>query len=92
MGHRIHHLYLWHIADEMGVLSNVLNILSSEVGADGNNVPTDTAKTQKKRLREEEIQERKENKAFRIAVGTSLTSLAKTNTVIAKCHKIKSCK
>ena len=33
-GRRSHHLYLWHIGDTMGVLKNVLGVLSGEVALD----------------------------------------------------------
>lgn len=83
MGHRSHHLYLWKIADEMGVLSNVLNILSPEVGADGDKVRTDTARSSNKKRARAEEEEKAEAKAFRAAIGKSLSDLAATNEVIA---------
>ena len=46
MGHRVHHLYLWHLADTMGILCRVLNVLSPEVAAGNENCPTDTAAVQ----------------------------------------------
>jgi hypothetical protein len=35
MGHKIHHLCLWHISDKMGVLKHVLHVLSAEVAYNG---------------------------------------------------------
>lgn len=78
-GHRVHHLYLWYVADKMGVLSNVLNILSAEAGADNDNVHTDTQKVQIQRKRKhegEEKQEREQRRAFWESVGSSLAYLA----------------
>lgn len=46
LGHCIHHLYLWHLSDEMGVLSNVLNKLSKNVATESSKVPADTAQVQ----------------------------------------------
>jgi hypothetical protein len=64
----------------MGVLSNVLNILNSESGADADNVHTDTQRVQRKRKAEgEDKKEKAERRAFRIAVGGSLTALAITS-------------
>jgi hypothetical protein len=49
-GFRLHHLYFWVLADECGMLKNVLNILSAEVSGDTDNVPGDTALTKRARL------------------------------------------
>ena len=84
LGQRVHHLYLWYLADKMGVLKNVLNILSADVGADGDNVRTDTAEVHnRRRRRETEENEREDRKQFRQAIGASLTALAKTNQHMA---------
>jgi hypothetical protein len=48
VGHRVHHLYLWYLANKMGILSNVLNVLSAKASADGDNVHTDTQRVQRK--------------------------------------------
>ena len=77
-GHRFHHLYLWHLSDTMGVLNNVLNILSKEVGADSGNVHIDTARVQRTRKRsngddEEEIADRC---LFRKTLGVSMAQVA----------------
>ena len=49
LGHRLHHLYLWQIADKMGVLQDVLCVINAEVGGDGDNIHTDTAQVQHRR-------------------------------------------
>ena len=88
LGQRVHHLYLWHLTDKMGVLQNVLNILSSDVGADGDNVRTNSSEVQnRRRRRDEEETERAERKQFRLTVGASLTQLAKTNQHMASTAK-----
>jgi hypothetical protein len=48
-GQRFHHLYFWYLADLMGVLKNVLNVLSPEVAGDTDKIPGDTASTQRSR-------------------------------------------
>jgi hypothetical protein len=48
-GHRLHHLYFWVLADECGMLKDVLNILSPEVSGDADRVSGNTALTQKAR-------------------------------------------
>jgi hypothetical protein len=79
VGHRVHHLYLWYLADKMGVLSNVLNVLSAEAGADGDNVHTDTQKVQRKcKSDSDEKKDKEDKRAFREAVGSSLAFLAIT--------------
>lgn len=70
----------------MGVLSNVLNVLSADVGADGTNVQTNTSR-HRKRQRNEDESEKVERKAFRDAVGDSLLALANTNKIIARVNK-----
>lgn len=80
-GHRNHHLYLWYLGDKMGVLSNVLNILSPAVGADNNNVHTDTARVQnrrKSRTGEEDTKEREHKKKFRNIMSASMSYIAIT--------------
>ena len=90
LGHRPNHLMLWHLADEMGVLTNVLNVLSAEVGVDGDNVHVDTAKVQKKRARElEEKEEREDRKTFRNNMGNALTDLASSSRLLAKTRKVE---
>ena len=44
-----HLLYLWHLADTMDILSNVLNVLSKDVQVDCENIRTDLATRKKKR-------------------------------------------
>ena len=45
----------------MGILSNVLNVLSADVRGDSNNVHTDTAQVHKRRrLAQEEEEERRQ--------------------------------
>jgi hypothetical protein len=79
LGHRVHHLYLWYLADKMGVLKNVLNILSADVAADGDRVHKDTQQVQNARRKvQEDDKEKKERRAFRLAVGSSLASIAVT--------------
>jgi hypothetical protein len=53
-GQRSHHLYLWHLSDTMGVLKNVLTVLSQEVAGDSSRCPVDLSLTQKKRGRDVE--------------------------------------
>jgi hypothetical protein len=77
-GHANHLLYLWHIADKMQVLNNVLQVLDADVSADGSRVPRDTSAVQNKRKAQLEEKERQERKAFRVEVGTSLKSIAIT--------------
>jgi hypothetical protein len=80
VGHRVHHLYLWFLADKMGILSNVLNILSAEAGADGDNVHTDTQRVQRKRKSDtEDKHDKREKRVFRESVGNSLALLAVTS-------------
>lgn len=77
MGHRNHHLYLWHLADKMGILDEVLNTLSYEVAVDSDNVRTNTAEvvTKRKRITEDE-EEKTHKKNFREKVGASLSYIA----------------
>jgi hypothetical protein len=80
LGHRVHHLYLWHLADKMGALKNVLSTLSAEVGADGDNVHTDTSQVQNKRKRtEEEEEEKRELRSYRASLSDSIRTLAASN-------------
>jgi len=51
MGHRNHHLCLWHLADKRGILDEVLNTSSHEVAVDLENVQTNTAEVVTKRKR-----------------------------------------
>jgi hypothetical protein len=74
-GQRFHHLYFWHMADLMGVLKNVLNVLSPEVSGDTDNIPGDTASTQRSRrgrADEERDEDRVAKKLFREGVQSSL--------------------
>lgn len=88
MGHRFHHLYLWHLLDLHGIMSLVLTKLSPEVAMDStDNVHADTQYVQKRRRRaiEEEAVEKVERKKFRVMVGTALDVMAqsaKMDTVI----------
>lgn len=87
MGHRFHHLYLWHLLDLHGIMSLVLTKLSPEVAMDTDNVHADTQQVQKRRRRaiEEEAIEKVERKKFRVMVGTALDVMAqsaKMDTVI----------
>ena len=82
MGHKVHHLYLWYLADKMGVLQNVLNVLSSEVASDGDNIHATTQNVQhpqRSKLTQDDEHKKKEHRAFRIAVGSSLTAIAITS-------------
>jgi hypothetical protein len=73
LGQRFHHLYFWHLADLMGVLKNVLNVLSAEVSADTDNIPDNTASTQRSKRRAGSDDERDEDKKkFRNCVQSSL--------------------
>lgn len=79
-GHRLHHLYFWNLADELGMLKNVLNVLSSEVSGDTDNVPGDTALTQKARNKasppSEDDREKKKQK-YREGVSVALGVIGK---------------
>jgi hypothetical protein len=87
LGLKIHHLYLWHLSDKMGVLKNVLNVLSKEVAVDSDNIPSGLSLTQKKRKSAVSSDEEKEahKKHYREGVLTSLKSLgdglAHANTI-----------
>lgn len=76
MGHKIHHLYLWHISDKMGVLKHVLHVLSTDVACDGDIPHQSTQQVQQSRRNKDDEHERRERKAFRVAVGSSLGALA----------------
>jgi hypothetical protein len=83
-GHRLHHLYFWNLADELGMLKNVLNVLSAEVSGDCDNVPGDTALTANARRRAspppvvlvEDEREKKKQK-YRDGVTDALNSIGK---------------
>ena len=63
----------------MGVLKNVLNILSTDVAANRDNVHKDTSAVQQAcHQNNEDDKEKQERRAFRVAVGTSLTAIAIT--------------
>jgi hypothetical protein len=96
LGLKVHHLYLWHLSDKMGVLKNVLNVLSKEVAVDGDNIPSGLSQTQKKRksppvasVQDEESEQSK--KHFRDGVLTSLKTLgdglvqANSIQIVANC-------
>lgn len=70
----------------MGVLSNVLDILSTEVGADGTSVLTSTARHGKKSNNDQEAK-KVERKTLRDAVWDSQLALANTNRIIARVSK-----
>jgi hypothetical protein len=70
-------LYFWHLAEEMGVLKNVLNVLSAEVSADTDNAPNNTAAPQRNRRSrisgdDEREEDRAAKKKFRAGVQSSL--------------------
>jgi hypothetical protein len=82
IGQRLHHLYFWHLADLMGVLKNVLNVLSPEVAADSDTVPRETTSTQRARVNrrnsvnvDEDKDERRAKKKFREALELSLKDI-----------------
>jgi hypothetical protein len=75
-----YHLYLWDRSDNMGVLKNVICVLSNAVSADCENIPMDLSKTQKKRgapKAEEETSaaDKKQKKQFREGVMSSLKNI-----------------
>ena len=77
LGHKSHHLFLWHLSDKMGILNDVLNTLSPEVAADSDNVRTDTSQVQNKRKRPgDDEEEKKHKRSFREKVGSSLAHIA----------------
>jgi hypothetical protein len=66
------------MADVMGVLKNVLNVLSPEVAGDTDNIPGDTASTQKTRrgrADEDRDEDRAAKKKFREGVQFSLKTI-----------------
>ena len=81
LGQRFHHLYLWHLADTMGVLKNVLNVLSKEVAGDTDSIPSGCVETQRKRNArfvvddEERLEENAKKQRFREGVMNSLKSI-----------------
>jgi hypothetical protein len=83
-GHRVHHLYLWYLADKMGVLANVLNMLNAEAGTDTENIHTDTQRVQKCHRDGHDKEEKAKQRAFRLAVGGSLHTLATTIAITSK--------
>ena len=77
LGHRVHHLYLWHLADKMGVLQHVLNVLSCEVAGDSDNPPKGTSKVQRKRKSTiEDEEEREDRRQFRRHISASMSVIA----------------
>jgi hypothetical protein len=81
-GRRPHHLYLWHITDAMGVLKDVLNVLSPSVSGDCDGVPGDTAVSQKRTLKPQvltALEEDRDNKKqkFRGDVTSALKDIGK---------------
>ena len=80
MGHRFHHLYLWHLLDLHGIMSLVLTKLSPEVAMDTDNVHADTQQVQtgRRRALREEAAEKVERKRFRVMVGTALAVMSKS--------------
>jgi alkanesulfonate monooxygenase SsuD/methylene tetrahydromethanopterin reductase-like flavin-dependent oxidoreductase (luciferase family) len=64
----------------MGILQNILNVLSPAVASDSDNVHHNTQQVQQPRKKnaQEDEQEKKDRRAFRIAVGTSLSTIAVT--------------
>jgi len=84
LGHRNHHLHLWHLADMMGASSNVLNVISPDCAANCENVATDAAAVQNPRKRrglnveEDKNVKTKEKKveAFQMGVVASLSSIS----------------
>jgi hypothetical protein len=78
VGQKFHHLYFWHLCEEMGVLKNVLNVLSAEVAGDTDSPPGETTCTQKRRTRvnvSDDEDERTGKKKFREDVAKSLKSI-----------------
>jgi hypothetical protein len=75
-GHKIHHLYLWHVSDKMGVLKHVLCVLSNDVACDGDIAHRSTQQVQQARRKPDDEEEKKEAKSFRVAVSASLSNLA----------------
>jgi 5'-deoxynucleotidase YfbR-like HD superfamily hydrolase len=68
----------------MGVLLNVLNMLNAEAGADTENIHTNTQRVQKRRRDGDDKEEKAERRAFRLAVGGSLHTLATTMGITSK--------
>jgi len=86
-GHGVHHLFLWHLADSMGILSNVLNVMSPEVSASSENIPAETAAVQRPRKRRlsaadeaaEKTNKRREDarrESFQVGVVASLSCIS----------------
>ena len=96
--HRVHHLHLWHLADMTGVLSNVLNVVSRDVAANGEACATNTqavqrtkrrsedGKTNEEHAREKKLQDRK-LESFRIGVVASLSSISMSQVQDLVCRE-----
>jgi len=82
LGHCPHHLHLWKLADEMGILSNVLNVMSPQVSAKCDNVAVDAQEVQRPNIRRREEEKKKQAKhqkideAFCVGVFSSLASIS----------------
>ena len=76
LGQRSHHAYFWDISEEVGVLDNVLNVLSDDVAADCDNVPSGTATVQNKRRKIDLEAKEEADMNLRIRVQQSLDSIA----------------
>ncbi|CAB9519239.1 hypothetical protein SEMRO_1001_G229770.1 [Seminavis robusta] len=48
LGHKLYHLYLWHLSDKMGELGKVVTRLDQNIAASGDKVATDTSKKTKR--------------------------------------------
>ncbi|CAB9513659.1 unknown protein [Seminavis robusta] len=84
LGHRLYHLYLWHLADKEGILMHVLNVLAKDVGGDSDNIPGGTSQVQRRRKRiDEGKEETKRRNNFRTAVSSSLKDIAVSNRLLA---------
>jgi hypothetical protein len=80
-------LYLWYMADKMGILNLVLQVLDSNVSADGDRVPRDTQGVQQtRRKKNEDEKEQQKRDEFRVSVGGSLKTIA-MNTMIDALRK-----
>jgi len=77
LGHRPHHLYLWHMGDKMGVLNTVLSQLLPAVGCNSDAVHVDTANVQQGLgRRRDDAEEREDRKRFRASLGASMSAIA----------------
>ena len=83
-GHREHHLYLWHLADSVGILNSVLSMLSTSVALESGGSTAKPTSVPRRRQRqvlleeeaEERARERERRNEFRIGFNASMHEIA----------------